>query len=37
MGVVGGNEAGRQFAIAGSLAERGALLAGLIERLPELL
>ena len=37
MGVVGGNEAGRQFAIASSLAERGALLAGLIERLPELL
>ena len=37
MGVVGGNEAGRQFAVANSLAERGALLAGLIERLPELL
>jgi glutamate carboxypeptidase len=37
MGAVGGNEAGRQFIIADSLAERGALLAGLIERLPELL
>jgi glutamate carboxypeptidase len=37
LGAVGGNEAGRQFIIADSLAERGALLAGLIERLPELL
>jgi glutamate carboxypeptidase len=37
LGAVGGNESGRQFIIADSLSERGALLAGLIERLPELL
>lgn len=37
MGAVGGNVAGRQFILADSLSERGALLAALIERLGETL
>lgn len=37
LGVVGGQENGRQYIVANSLYERGALLAGTISRLSELL
>jgi glutamate carboxypeptidase len=37
LGAAGGNVTGRQFIVAESLPQRAAMLAGLIERLPEML